>query len=77
GIRNFSDYYQLRQEEAAALTTAVRVATDLYRVGKASYLEVITAQRNALDAELEVTQARKNILLRSISLYRSLGGGWR
>jgi len=77
GIRNFSDYYQLKQKEAAALTSAVRVAGDLYRVGKASYLEVITAQRNVLDAELEVTQARKNILLRSISLYRSLGGGWR
>jgi len=77
GIRNFSDYYELRQKEAAALTSAVRVAADLYRVGKASYLEVITAQRNVLDAELEVTQARKNILLRSISLYRSVGGGWR
>ncbi|WP_431217694.1 TolC family protein [Puia sp. P3] len=77
GIRNFSDYFQLKKEEAAALTSAVRVANDLYRVGKASYLEVITAQRNVLDAELEVTQARKNILLHSIGLYRSLGGGWR
>ena len=77
GIRNFSEYYQLKKEEATALTSAVRVANDLYRVGKASYLEVITAQRNVLDAELEVTQARKNILLHSISLYRSLGGGWR
>jgi len=76
GIRNFSDYFQLKKEEAAALTSAVRVANDLYRVGKASYLEVITAQRNVLDAELEVTQARKNILLHSIGLYRSLGGGW-
>jgi len=45
-------------------------------VGKASYLEVITAQRSVLDAELEVTGARKEVLLQTVSLYRGVGGGW-
>jgi HAE1 family hydrophobic/amphiphilic exporter-1 len=77
GIRNFTDYYQLKQQEAESLNNAVEVANDLYRVGKASYLEVITAQRSVLDAELEVNSAKKSILLHTINLYRSVGGGWR
>ncbi|HEY6901613.1 MAG TPA: efflux RND transporter permease subunit, partial [Puia sp.] len=77
GIRNFTDYYQLKQQEAASINNAVGVANDLYRVGRASYLEVITAQRSVLDAELELTAAKKNIFLQTIHLYRGVGGGWR
>ncbi|HTI90048.1 MAG TPA: efflux RND transporter permease subunit [Puia sp.] len=77
GIRNFTGYYELKQQEAASLNNAVEVANDLYKVGRASYLEVITAQRSVLDAELEVNSAKKSILLRTIDLYRSVGGGWR
>jgi HAE1 family hydrophobic/amphiphilic exporter-1 len=77
GIQNFTGYYQLKQQEVESLNNAVGVANDLYLVGRASYLEVIMAQRNVLDAELEMTQARKNILLHTIGLYRGVGGGWR
>jgi len=77
GIRNYTDYYRLKQQEAESLNNAVGVANDLYRVGRASYLEVITAQRSVLDAELEVNSAKKSILLHTINLYRSVGGGWR
>jgi HAE1 family hydrophobic/amphiphilic exporter-1 len=77
GIRNYSDFYRLKQQEASALNQAVATANDLYLVGKASYLEVITAQRSVLDAELEVTGARKEVLLHIVSLYRGVGGGWR
>lgn len=77
GIRNYTDYYQLKQQEAESLHNAVGVANDLYLVGRASYLEVITAQRSVLDAELEVTAARKSIFLQAVALYRSVGGGWR
>ena len=77
GIRNYTEYYKLKQQEAESLSKAVSVANDLYLVGKASYLEVITAQRNVLDAELEVTGARKEVLLRTVALYRGVGGGWR
>jgi outer membrane protein TolC len=55
----------------------VATANDLYLMGKASYLEVITAQRSVLDAELEVTGARKEVLLQTVALYRGVGGGWR
>ncbi len=77
GIGNYSEFYRLKQEEVGALNKAVGVASDLYVVGRASYLEVITAQRSVLDAELEMIGAKKNVYLNTINLYRALGGGWR
>jgi outer membrane protein TolC len=77
GIGNYDAYYRMKQAEVAALNKAVTVAGDLYLVGRASYLEVITAQRSVLDAELEMTAAKKNIYLNAVNLYRAVGGGWR
>jgi outer membrane protein TolC len=77
GINNYDAFYRLKQAEVEALNKAVTVAGDLYLVGRASYLEVITAQRSVLDAELEMTAAKKNIYLNAVNLYRAVGGGWR
>ena len=77
GMENYSRLYDLKQQEVTSLNNAVSVANDLYLVGRASYLEVITAQRNVLDAELEMTNAKAGIFLNAVNLYRSVGGGWR
>jgi HAE1 family hydrophobic/amphiphilic exporter-1 len=77
GVENYSRFYELKQEEVASLNNAVSVANDLYLVGRASYLEVITAQRNVLDAELEMTNAKASVFLNTVNLYRSVGGGWK
>ncbi|GAB2953666.1 TolC family protein [Hymenobacter coalescens] len=77
GLAYFRRAYSLKQQEAASLTRAVEAANDLYVAGRANYLEVITAQRSVLDAELEATQLRREQFLRLIDLYRALGGGWQ
>ncbi|HVV05464.1 MAG TPA: efflux RND transporter permease subunit [Puia sp.] len=77
GMENYQQFYELKQQEVASLNNAVSVANDLYLVGRASYLEVITAQRNVLDAELEMTNAKASVFLNAVNLYRSVGGGWR
>ncbi len=77
GVENFNNYYRLKQQEVTALKNAVSVSNDLFLVGRASYLEVITAQRNVLDAELELATTRKQIFLNAIGLYRAVGGGWQ
>lgn len=76
-IENYSQAFNQKQQEVQALNNAVAVANDLYLVGRASYLEVITAQRNVLDAELELANTKKNIFIGAINLYRSVGGGWK
>ncbi|HEY9000846.1 MAG TPA: efflux transporter outer membrane subunit [Mucilaginibacter sp.] len=75
-MENYRKYFMSKQEEVNALRNAVSVANDLYLVGRASYLEVITAQGNLLKAELEMAMAKKEVYLASVSLYRAVGGGW-
>jgi len=41
----------------------------------ASYLEVITAQQNALQSELELADLKRQQVEAYVLLYRSLGGG--
>jgi outer membrane protein TolC len=77
GLDNLRQAYALREERTAVLQDAVSTANDLYVTGYASYLEVITAQRSVLEAELELTETRKSQVLALIDLYRSLGGGWK
>ncbi|WP_323520005.1 TolC family protein [Mucilaginibacter sp. 10I4] len=77
GIDNYNHYYQFKKQEVKSLKNAVDVANDLFLVGRANYLEIITAQRNVLDAELELANTKKDIFLNAINLYRATGGGWK
>ena len=77
GLENYRASAAFRQQEVALLTNAVATANELFVAGYASYLEVITAQRSVLEAELSLAEARQAQLLQSVGLYRALGGGWQ
>ncbi|MVN92138.1 TolC family protein [Mucilaginibacter aquatilis] len=74
---------KLNQQRQAAATRAntLRQATGnasmLFKNGMANYLEVITAQSNVLQSELELASIKKAQLDATVELYRSVGGGWR
>jgi outer membrane protein, multidrug efflux system len=61
--------------------TAQRTADDIalarYRVGYASYFNVIDSDRDLFSAELSLSGARLNTQLSVVQLYRALGGGWQ
>jgi multidrug efflux system outer membrane protein len=59
------------------LQQAIQNANLLFKNGMATYLEVITAQSNVLQGELELAALRKQQLSAVVGLYRALGGGWR
>ncbi|KRT17495.1 RND transporter [Pedobacter ginsenosidimutans] len=65
----------LVDEKRAALEKAGRDAMLLFRSGMATYLEVIVAQNNSLQNELERTEIKRDQFNAIIDLYRSLGGG--
>lgn len=52
-------------------------ANMLFKSGMANYLEVIIAQSNVLQGELELASIKKSELEAAVALYQSLGGGWR
>jgi NodT family efflux transporter outer membrane factor (OMF) lipoprotein len=53
-----------------------RLSLDLYRIGAKNYLDAIVAQEMALSAEQGGIDIRERLLQASVSLIRSLGGGW-
>ena len=77
GLENYRAAADLRAREVAQLRSAVATSNELFIAGYASYLEIITAQRSVLEAELSLADARQAQLLQSVNLYRALGGGWR
>jgi multidrug efflux system outer membrane protein len=69
------------QEEAQQRSLqAARRASDLsekrYRAGLVSYLEVVDSQRTALLSERLVTDILGRQLQTTVTLIKSLGGGW-
>ena len=68
---------QVASAQVDTLHRAVFNAQLLFRSDMATYLEVITAQSNALQAELNLVSIQREQLDAAVELYRSLGGGWQ
>ena len=69
--------HQIATGQVDTLHNAVINAKLLFKSDLANYLEVITAQGNALQAELDLAAIRREQLAAMVELYRSLGGGWK
>ncbi len=65
-----------RTRQVTALGTAVRLSSERYVAGKASYYEVLEAQQQLFPAELNLARTQRDELLTAVALYKALGGGW-
>ncbi len=75
-INNLQKIYLLRNEEVNVLAQSIETSTELFRTSRATYLEVLLTQQNALNARLDFIDVRKRQLFSSVNIYRTLGGGW-
>ena len=76
-IENLERIYDLRNKEVVVLSKSIEIATDLFKSARANYLEVLTAQRDALSTKFELIDAKKQQFQSLINIYKSLGGGWK
>ncbi|HLS94782.1 MAG TPA: efflux transporter outer membrane subunit [Sphingobacterium sp.] len=76
-VEKQQEQLELAKKRVENSELAVKNASLLFRGGYASYLEVITAQSNALASELALVDIRQKQLYAYVDLYRSLGGGWQ
>lgn len=75
-IDKLDQQQKIAADRARTLQQATHNANLLFKNGMATYLEVITAQSNVLQSELELATIKKAQLTAAVELYRSLGGGW-
>ena len=61
---------------AAASTRTTELTRKRYDEGDVTYFEVVDAQRNSLMAGRAAAQARGQRFIATVSLIRTLGGGW-
>ncbi|WP_256361251.1 TolC family protein [Methylomonas koyamae] len=70
-----------RRLEALQLATeqaklALQISRDRYRLGAVDYQALLNAQSSYLNAENSRVQARLEVLLAQVLMYKALGGGW-
>ena len=65
-----------QEQQVASLQSALTLADFRYQGGRASYLDVLTAQRSLFDSELSLARTRRGQLTSVVQLYKALGGGW-
>jgi multidrug efflux system outer membrane protein len=76
GYRKTSEQRAEQERLVEALRASVRLSTQRYEGGVDNYLQVLDAQRNLFQGELDLARFRQQELAWIVRLYRALGGGW-
>src|SRR5207247_5195110 len=76
GIHHLSNQAAAQDRAVANARRAAELATDRFRSGIVSYLEVVDASRDALQAERGSARLTGQRLVVSVQLIKALGGGW-
>jgi multidrug efflux system outer membrane protein len=76
GVYHLSNQAAAQDRAVANARRATELATERYRAGIVSYLEVVDASREALQAERGSEQLAGQRLITTIQLIKALGGGW-
>jgi len=76
GIRHLADQAAAQRRAVTQARRAADLATQRYRSGIVAYIEVIDANRDALQAERASAQLTGQRLITTVQLIKALGGGW-
>ncbi len=75
-IENLKKSYELKDGQVQALTESIDLSTRLFQSARVEYIEVLLAQREALESRMELVETKKDQMLAQVNMYRALGGGW-
>jgi NodT family efflux transporter outer membrane factor (OMF) lipoprotein len=76
GLTTLAAAYESQQRAVADAERALQLANARYTGGLVTYLDVITAEEQALSNEREETQLLGERMTTSVYLVKALGGGW-
>jgi len=76
-IDKLKDVRVEQEAQVGALQNSSRLSRRRYDVGLSNYLEILVADQQLFDAEIELARTRGAQLNGVVQLYRALGGGWQ
>jgi outer membrane protein TolC len=75
-LNNTKQMYITKMEEVEVLKQSIFTSSELFKAGRATYMEILLAQKNALQSQIELNELNKKQGISIVNLYRALGGGW-
>lgn len=75
-LEHDADTLRIQQQAADYAHQSMSLAELRYKAGKASYIELLTAQRQDQQARIAVLQAQAQRFQDTAALFAALGGGW-
>jgi multidrug efflux system outer membrane protein len=76
GLHYLARQYSAGNDAVVDSESAERIATNRYKAGLVSYLDVVYAQQTLLSNQESVTQIEGQRMEVTVALIRALGGGW-
>jgi multidrug efflux pump len=76
GLKFLSDQAAVAERAAASAVEAARLARVRYDAGIVSYLDVVEAERTALQVHRESARVQGQRRIATVQLIKALGGGW-
>lgn len=67
---------EVQKQRVKVLREYLELATLQYQNGQTDYLNVLDAERNLFNAQLDFAQAQSDSFISVVNLYKALGGGW-
>lgn len=67
---------EIAKEQVVNSELTITQSNLLFNSGYASYLEVINAQRVALESEIQLSRLKEERMQLKVLMYKALGGGW-
>ncbi len=77
GIQKLAAVRVEQEAGVAALRDASQLSRERYDIGLSSYLEILIADQDLFERELDLARTRGDELRALAQLYRALGGGWQ
>lgn len=74
-VENYRTSIELKKQQLVALETSVDVASKLFQAARAEYIEVLFAQRDLMDARIDLIKTKRQQLSAVVNTYQALGGG--
>lgn len=74
--KNTGEQEEASLHETDARAETLRLSELRYKEGYSNYLEVVDAERNLYQAQLDRITAKQDRLSAAVNLYKALGGGW-
>ncbi len=74
-VENYRESIEFKKRQLEALEASVAAADQLFQNARAEYIEVLLAQREMMEARMDLIETKQQQLMAIVDAYQALGGG--